>query len=76
MEVETNRTNCILNKAVLKWDRKPLAEKTIDDMCTFFNATHKEELEKIAQGTNEANHAIALTSKLHQLESLSKKSTN
>ena len=40
-----------LNKAVLKWDRKPVAEKTPTNMNTFFNAAHKEELKKIAQGT-------------------------
>ena len=51
--------------------QKTIIKKTIDNMDTFFNPAHKEELKKITQGTDEANHAIAMTPKLHQMESLS-----
>ena len=40
-------------------------------MCTFFDAAHKEELKKTAQGTHEASHVIHLTSNPQHFEALS-----
>ena len=53
-----------------------MAGKTVSAMYTFFNAAHKEELKKIAQGTQEASHVIELTSKIEYLEALSIQQTH